>query len=132
MEKTQSLEQLVAMAKKGDQEAKERIVEQFKPLLLKNIMKYFGKNQDFYDWLQDGRVVILQAINNYQEALGVPFAAYVQNQVFYYYINQRKKTREEIILDQPLSEGKSTLLEILPNQDLNIEEEYIHQEENEI
>lgn len=116
------LEQLVNKARKGDVEAKEKVLNQFNPLLLKNIMKYFGKNQDFYDWLQGGRIVILHSINNFNEELGIPFVAYVQKQVFYYYINERKKIREDLILDQPLYDGKSSLLELLQKDDTGLEE----------
>lgn len=124
-----SLEHLVCMARNGDVEAKERILDQFNPLLIKNTIKYFGRNQDFHDWLQGGRLVILYAINNYNERLGVPFVAYVQKQVFYYFINERKKIREEIILDQPLYDGKSSLLELLPKDELGLEESLLFNQE---
>jgi RNA polymerase sporulation-specific sigma factor len=123
------LEQLVNQARNGDVGAKERILDQFNPLLLKNIVKYFGKSQDFNDWLQEGRLVILQSIYNYNENLGVPFAAYVQKQVFYYYINERKKIREEAILDQPLFDGRSSLLELLQKDEPCLEKTFLLNQE---
>ncbi|MCR1898253.1 sigma-70 family RNA polymerase sigma factor [Irregularibacter muris] len=118
----QNIEHLVRKAQRGNGGAKEELVQLFHPLLVKSIRKYFGINQDTEDWLQEGRVVILKAIKEYKESLGVPFAAYVQKQVFYYYVNERKKTREVVILDQPLGEDNTSYLDLLSDDREQVEE----------
>lgn len=118
----QNIEHLVRKAQRGNGGAKEELVQLFHPLLVKSIRKYFGINQDTEDWLQEGRVVILKAIKEYKESLGVPFAAYVQKQVFYYYVNERKKTREVVILDQPLGEDNTSYLDLLSDDREPVEE----------
>ena len=126
------LRQQVLAAKNGDKEAKEIILRKFTPLLIKNIIKYFGKNQDFYDLLQEGRVVILQSIRDFDENLGVPFPGYVKRQIFYHYINERKKIREYLILDQPLNDGGFCLMDRLIKEERRLEEDYLSKVEKEL
>lgn len=125
------LESQVLAAKKGDRDAKEHILEQFKPLLINNIIKYFGKDQNFYDWLQEGRVVILQAIEEFDENLGVPFPGYVKKQVFYYYVNERKKKEELLVLDQPLNDGGFSLIDNLKEEG-GLEGDFLWKEEKKL
>lgn len=124
------MEQLVGAAQKGNRRAKEELLERFKPLLIKNIIKFFGSTQEFEDWLQEGQIVILQSIKNYNWDLGVPFAAFVQKQVFYFYINERKKVKEEVILDQPIGEGNIRKIDLISDETACIEDIFIKTENN--
>ena len=75
------------------------------------------------DLIQEGRRNLLQAIQDYDWELGVPFEAYVQRCVFYYYVDLRKKRRELLVLDKPLKDGTRwvDLLEYdQPSMDQNI------------
>ncbi|NMB01952.1 MAG: sigma-70 family RNA polymerase sigma factor [Firmicutes bacterium] len=103
--KDRSLNELVSQAKQGDPRAKEEIIDRFHPLLLKHINRYFRKDPDMEDLLQEGRYIVLKAIHDFDFEMGVPFPAYVQRCTFYYYVDQRKKRRELVILDKPLKEG---------------------------
>lgn len=128
MTETTPMEELVLLAKQGDEKAKERILQGFKPLLIKNARKYFGINQDFEDWLQEGRLVLLHSIESYDEKMGIPFPGYVQKQVFYYFVDERKKIREKVILDQPLKDGNGSLVDRLSDEDIDLERDFVHGE----
>ena len=67
---------LIALAKNGDNYAKERLVNENSPLIKSVIKKYINKGIEFDDLYQLGSLGFLKAINNFDETFGVKFSTY--------------------------------------------------------
>ena len=67
---------LIALAKSGDEEAKEKLVNENSPLIKSVIKRYLNKGIEFDDLYQLGSLGFLKAINNFDESFGVKFSTY--------------------------------------------------------
>lgn len=68
---------LIVCAKNGDEQAKERLINENSPLIKSVIKKYLNKGIEFDDLYQLGSLGFLKAINNFDESFGVKFSTYV-------------------------------------------------------
>ncbi|MBQ9790668.1 MAG: SigB/SigF/SigG family RNA polymerase sigma factor [Clostridia bacterium] len=68
--------ELVKLAKTGDEEAKEKLIEGNFPLIKSIIRKYVGRGVDYDDLYQLGCVGFLKAIKNFDQAFDVKFTTY--------------------------------------------------------
>lgn len=77
----------------GDKNYQEILLKRLTPLIFKNIYKYY-KPSDFIteDLLQEGYIVILQSLNEYDPGRNVHFLYYVKIRLHYFYINYYKRT----------------------------------------
>lgn len=67
---------LLIMAKKGDNEAKNELIEANYPLIKSVIKRYTNKGVDYNDLFQLGCVGFVKAINNFDNSFGVKFSTY--------------------------------------------------------
>ncbi len=67
---------LIALAKSGDENAKEKLVNENSPLIKSVIKRYLNKGIEFDDLYQLGSLGFLKAINNFDESFGVKFSTY--------------------------------------------------------
>lgn len=68
--------ELIGLAKCGDEIAKEKLVTENSPLIKSVIKRYMGKGIEFDDLYQLGSLGFLKAINNFDESFGVKFSTY--------------------------------------------------------
>ncbi len=68
--------ELVAKAKSGDEQAKERLIEGNFPLIKSIVRGYQNKGVDYDDLYQIGCVGFLKAINNFDPSFAVKFSTY--------------------------------------------------------
>lgn len=68
--------ELVEMAKSGDCEAKEKLINENSPLIKSVIRSYLNRGIEFDDLYQLGSLGFLKAINNFDESFGVKFSTY--------------------------------------------------------
>ena len=73
---TQKTNSLIILAKSGDDNAKETLVNENSPLIKSVIKKYLNKGIEFDDLYQLGSMGFLKAINNFDESFGVKFSTY--------------------------------------------------------
>ncbi|QXM05159.1 sigma factor [Crassaminicella indica] len=90
------MKKLINMCKAGDEKAKEEMLKKLKPLIFVSIKKYYFGNEEWNDLLQEGAVKILNEIERFDEAKGVPFLGYIKLQLKFFYMEKRKKVRKEI------------------------------------
>lgn len=76
MLETDTTNRLIALAKSGDEEAKETLVNENSPLIKSVIKRYLNKGIEFDDLYQLGSLGFLKAINNFDESFGVKFSTY--------------------------------------------------------
>ncbi len=67
---------LIALAKTGDNSAKEKLISENSPLIKSVIKRYLNKGIEFEDLYQLGSLGFLKAINNFDKSFGVKFSTY--------------------------------------------------------
>lgn len=67
---------LINLAKNGDENAKSMLITENSPLIKSVIKKYINKGIEFDDLFQLGSLGFLKAISNFDEAFGVKFSTY--------------------------------------------------------
>lgn len=68
--------EILRRAKKGDEEAKEKIFNNNVPLIKSIIRRFKGKGVEYDDLYQIASIGFLKAINNFNEEVGVRFSTY--------------------------------------------------------
>jgi len=67
---------LISKAQKGDQDAKQRLIEENSPLIKSVIKRYKNKGLEYDDLYQLGSMGFLKAINNFEPSFNVRFSTY--------------------------------------------------------
>ena len=121
-----SIKELVIKAKRDDC-AKLQVVRSFEPLVKKCIGIYLKDRSYFDDAMQEGKMVILYCIENYDVNSNFPFEAYVKRAVIYGIRNFSKRIKDYISLDEEITEEGGTLHDVIES-DVDIEESEIKKE----
>ena len=117
---------LVRGAKKKDAGCQLALIEGFRPLMLSLIRRYVYDADAVDDYLNEGAIVLLNSVDAYEEALGVPFSGYLKKELFYYFVNIAKSHRNAISLDAPDQNETATRLDSLADKRTDIENDYVH------
>lgn len=120
---------LLEKSRKGDVSSKEKILKNLKPLIISSIERYYNKRQDFDDLIQEGYLVVLQCIENYDESKEVYFLGYVKTMLKFTYLNKHKEKTYLSLNIAVGNDGDEELINLLESQDdgpldlaLNLEE----------
>lgn len=120
-------EDLVIKGREGDVKAKEAIVDKLTPLIIKSIRRYYNNLNEFEELLQDGRLQVLQCIEDYDINKGAYFIGYVQTMLKYLYLNKHKVKRTPS-LNIKVGEDEDDELINLIADDVDIEELIVREE----
>lgn len=96
-------------------------VLEYKPLIIYEAKKIFGKVDD--DLIQEGYLVFLEAKQKFDKTRGVPFNAYLAQQLRFHYLEQTRKKKSTLSL-QGRAGQEGSLEDVLPAKD-NTEEEVL-------
>ncbi|WKY43558.1 sigma-70 family RNA polymerase sigma factor [Eubacteriaceae bacterium ES2] len=122
-------EPLLEAVKAGNNEARLKLIQLYKPLLYSMGQKYNLSNLPPEELIAEGIVVLLMTINDYDPALNVPYGAYLKRQLFYYWVEKAKKFRYTTSLDEMQSDSDGlSLIDRLSNTDVLIESDYTYLE----
>lgn len=112
------IDKLLEESRNGDVNSKNELLIKLRPLIISSINKYYPNSRDYEDLIQDGYVVILDCIEQYDPSKGVYFLGYVKTMLKYNYLqNHRNKTM--ISLNSPLGEDKEgEMIDLLESKDL--------------
>ena len=117
-------------AREGDVKSVEGILEDLHPLIITSIKRYYYKTDLFDDLIQDGRLLILECIKNYDESKGVYFLGYVKSKLKYLYLNKHKEKRELLILNKKGNNNEDDdFIDLLESGDNSILDQIIELEE---
>lgn len=120
-------EGLVVEAKKGNLVSKEIIVEKLTPLIIKSIRRYYNNLNEFDELLQEGRLEVLQCIEDYDVNRETYFIGYVQAMLRFLYLNKHKIKRIGSLNIKVGEDEDDELINLIADdvdiQDLIIEEE---------
>jgi len=91
------LKELIAKAKKKDVKAMEELFNQFKPLLKSRAKRYSRMGLEYDDVFQQGALLFILAIYDYEERPPVTFAGYIKKRLEWgLWIYARKYLKEQI------------------------------------
>lgn len=115
--------------------ARESLLNQLYPMLAAAVHKYPKVFPSREDALQEGRLIILEALYSYNPHLGVPFTAYVRQKLHFHFINVSRIHQPLAILDAPSGASSTsgddaldTWLSTLPDDGPSPEERLINDE----
>lgn len=117
--------------KKGDSDAKNKLIEHNLRLVAHIIKKYYSANASQDDLISIGTIGLIKAVNSFDADKGTRFATYaarcVENEILMYFRAQ-KKTAQDISINEPIdtdSEGNPlTLMDIISTEDEIVEDIY--------
>ena len=96
------LTKVIERAKQGDKEAKEIIIERYKPLTYKMSAEFFIRGYDREDLIQIGYISILKAIEQFDLSKGQNFTSYVQYSLrnnFYSMVRDKYKEKYDSLTE---------------------------------
>lgn len=97
----------------------------FRPLMLAMIRRYVYEVEQVDDYLSEAAIVLLNAVESFNEDLGVPFSGYLKKELFYYFVNVAKLHQNFTSLDAVAgTEDAFSLLNRLAD-DTDIEGDYL-------
>ncbi len=131
----QMIQNMVLKAQDGDKVMAQTLAMTYKPLVLKMASTYTFRREELADAFQDGMVVLMKAIYDYDSQYGsIYFPVYLKRRLYYAMMNRGRKTRvDSCSLDQPQStedEGQ-TLGDTLVDSRVDISGEVERQSERE-
>ncbi|WP_041669008.1 sigma-70 family RNA polymerase sigma factor [Acetobacterium woodii] len=112
-------------AKQKDPHCQLALINGFKPLIKAMIRRYVYDSHAFEDYLSEGTIVLLNAIDTFDEKLGVPFSGYLKKELFYYFVNVAKNHQNLYSLDATADEDTTALQNSLPDT-TDIEGDFLH------
>lgn len=104
-EESKDVYPLVEGVQAGDALAAEYLLSRYLPLIRQTVL-YYGRLADYEDLLQQGRLIFLQVVREYDNSRGVPFGAYLKEKFrwrLYHYIrdNLGYRDKEDLFTDVP-------------------------------
>ena len=120
----------IQMMSKGDEEARNILIEHNLRLVAHVCKKYANSNVDQDDLISIGSIGLIKGINSYDVHKNIKLSTYISkcidNEILMY-LRTTKKLNSEVYLEDPIGKVKDdntiTLKEILENDDKPIEEE---------
>lgn len=118
------------LLKKGDEEARNILIEKNLRLVAHVCKKYSSTNIDLDDLISIGTIGLIKGINSFDPSKSVKLSTYVSrcidNEILMF-LRSTKKLGAEVFLEDPIGKDKDdntvTLQEVLENNEKNIEDE---------
>ncbi|MFA9423170.1 MAG: sigma-70 family RNA polymerase sigma factor [Sedimentibacter sp.] len=129
-----AINHIIQQSLKGDKNNQEILIKMLRPLIYKNIYKYWKSSDHVVeDLVQEGYIVILQSLKSFDKSRNVHFLHYVKTKIMYYYKNYYRNTKNQtnsVSLSKKIMEDGSINLESYIDSNYNLLESIIAQEEN--
>ena len=94
---TETISTLVKKAKNNDLVAQKALIERFKPLIFKFARKYTCNQFELEDAYQDGYLLLLKAIKEFDFSKSIPFPGFFSCKLRYFYIDQLRRQKCKVI-----------------------------------
>ncbi|WP_373484826.1 sigma-70 family RNA polymerase sigma factor [Acetobacterium malicum] len=98
---------LVRGARQRDTRCQLALIDGFRPLMLSMIRRYIYEMDAVDDYLSEAAIVLLNAVETFNEDLGVPFSGYLKKELFYYFVNVAKVHQNFYSLDSSAGDEDS-------------------------
>lgn len=87
---------IIQMSLNGDKNYQEILLETLKPMIFKNIYTYYSPmNPITEDLEQEGYIIILESLKNFDQKRNVHFLHYIKIKLFYFYKNYYRKIKRD-------------------------------------
>src|SRR5690606_25359326 len=77
----------------------QEIIDKYRPLIYKNIYKFYVKQQDIEDFYQEGVLALLQTIEVFNEDVGKTFTKFYELILFRRFIQLKDKSPKYVLYD---------------------------------
>jgi RNA polymerase sporulation-specific sigma factor len=119
-------------AQNGNREELQKLLEQFKPFILKTAKSYNIKNYDINDMMQVGYMALISAVNKYKTGSST-FSAYAFNSIknaFRYTARRNFKYLKDLSLNTPINSNADYITEFVETIEAqeNFEEDILRSE----
>jgi RNA polymerase sporulation-specific sigma factor len=126
------IENCVAGAKNGNRDELLKIIEQYKPFIVRTTKAYRIKNYDFQDLLQIGYTALIKAVEKYKTGSNA-FSTYAYTTIenaLRYTARQNNRYEKEISLFAPVAAGDSRIIEYIDHIEapVDFEEDFLYTE----
>lgn len=100
---------MLALMEKGDQEARNRLIEHNLRLVAHIVKKFENTGEDNEDLISIGTIGLIKAIESYSPAKGTKLATYaarcIENEILMY-LRSLKKTKKDVSLQDPIGQDR--------------------------
>jgi RNA polymerase sporulation-specific sigma factor len=110
----------------GREDADLELLTRLQPLIISSIRKYYKRNDEMDDLIQEGRLLILQSVGDYREDFSVPFLGYIKSKLKFLYLG-KNRSRIILSLNTPAGEDGGDHMDLLED-DFRLEEDYVDRE----
>lgn len=116
---------IIQMSLNGDKNYQKILLEKLKPLIYKNIYMYWNPGDLITeDLAQEGYLLILESLQNYDETYNVHFLQYIKIKLMFfyknYYRNNKKHELEISISDIEMQNNeKGTIEQLIKSEEIN-------------
>ena len=96
------------------------IYEKYKPLIWKNIYKFYIPSKDHDDFFQESLMVLFDCINNFDASKNKTFTRYFSLVLFHKFIQLKDKSSKYILIEKPelIKESYEPSYEPVLNEDI--------------
>lgn len=120
----QEQDYLIAYHERGDQAARNKLVEHNLRLVAHIIKKYYSSVRDQDDLISIGTIGLMKAVNTFDHTKGVRLATYasrcVENEILMYF-RANRKTAQDVSIMEPIETDKEghtlTLMDVIAAED---------------
>lgn len=121
---------LLIKSLRGNNKAKEKLLNKLKPAILSAIKRYYNVCQEYDDLIQEGYELILKCMKEYDFDKNVHFLWFVKLRLKYYYLDKNKKQIGCVSLNSPVFSDNENieLIDIIADEKPNHEEIVIKNE----
>ena len=98
------LKELINKAKQKDVKAMEELFLKFKPLLKSRAKRYSRMGLEYEDVFQQGALIFILAVYDYQEKKNIPFAGYIKKRINWgLYLYNRRYLQQKVEISSGLN-----------------------------
>ena len=98
------LKELINKAKQKDVKAMEELFLKFKPLLKSRAKRYSKVGLEYEDVFQQGALIFILAVYDYQEKKNIPFAGYIKKRINWgLYLYNRRYLQQKVEISSGLN-----------------------------
>lgn len=109
-------DKLIEEARNGNKKAMEEIINKLQPLIISSIKKYYDNGKEYEDLIQEGNLMILESLKDYNPTRGVHFLGYITSNLKYLYLNKHKR-KIHLSLNEPLGDGELEMIDLLISEE---------------
>ncbi len=122
---------IIHMSLKGDKKYQEILLNKLKPLIYKNIYLHWDSNNSLVeDLLQEGYIVVLNALKSFDKKKDAHFLAFVKSKIKYFYMNYYRNNIKHSKHFTPFKVADSiNIIEVTADSEGNIEKKILKNEE---